>query len=298
MNASSPLEPSLPSKHTGRILIAVAALLWSTSGFFVKAPLFAGWPGPLLAFWRAAFASLVLLPLVRRPRFSLRLIPMVASFAAMNWFYLSAMVKTEAGNAIWLQYTAPVWVFLVSAFVWRESVHRLDWLLLVFATAGVGLIVVCEFGGESLVGVVYGLLSGVMFAGIALSLRWLRDEESAWLVALNHLATAALLSPYVVYYPAYWPNSQQWAFIAALGVLQMGLPYLLFARGLRSVPSHEASGIALIEPLLVPVWVYLAWRHADNYTPPRWWTIAGGALILVGLLIRYTAHRRWVNSGK
>lgn len=287
MSSSTPSS----SRQQARLLIAAAAILWSTSGFFVKAPLFTGWPGPLLACWRAFFASLVLLPLVRRPRWTWRLIPMVVAFVAMNWFYLSAMVNTEAGNAIWLQYTAPVWVFLVSVLVWREPADRLDWLLLFSAAAGVGLIVVCEFRGNSLAGVVYGLLSGFSFASIALSLRWLRDEESAFLVALNHLVTALVLSPYVIVNPQYWPSGWQWAFVAGLGILQMGLPYLLFAKGLRSVPSHEASGITLLEPILVPVWVFLAWRHADNYTPPHWWTIAGGALILAGLIARYSTRR-------
>ncbi len=285
-----------PSRHQARLLIAAAAVLWSTSGFFVKAPLFVGWPGPLLACWRAFFASLVLLPLVRRARWTWRLIPMILSFVAMNWFYLSAMVNTEAGNAIWLQYTAPVWVFLVSVLVWREPVHRLDWLLLFSAAAGVGLIVVCESRGDSLLGVIYGLLSGLCFAGIVLSLRWLRDEESAFLVALNHLVTALVLSPYIMANPQYWPSGWQWAFVAGLGMLQMGLPYLLFARGLQSVPSHEASGIALLEPVLVPVWVFLAWRHADNYTPPHWWTIVGGALILAGLIARYSARNTVVEE--
>ena len=292
MTETPHLSPPGTSRTRGRLLVATAALMWSTSGFFVKAPLFAGWPGPVLAFWRAVFASLVLLPMVRQPRWSLRLVPMVASFAAMNWFYLSAMVGTEAANAIWLQYTAPVWVFLVSAFVFREPVEKSDWSLLFFSGAGVALIVAFEFQGESLRGVIYGLTSGLFFAGIALSLRWLRDLESAWLVALNHLATAVLFSPYLIRYPSCWPTGGQWIFLAALGVFQLGLPYLLFARGLKSVPSHEASGIALIEPLLVPVWVFLAWRNADNYTPPRWWTVVGATLILAGLLIRYARRSK------
>jgi drug/metabolite transporter (DMT)-like permease len=215
---------------------------------------------------------------------------MLATFAAMNWFYLSAMVETEAANAIWLQYTSPVWVFLASALVLREPVDASDWLLLLFAGLGVALIVLCEFRGESLTGVFYGLLSGVFFAGVAISLRWLRDYESAWLVALNHLVTALVLSPYVFRYPSCWPAGWQWPFLAGLGMLQLGLPYLFFARGLKSVPSHEASGIALLEPVLVPVWVFVAWGSAHNYTPPRWWTLVGGSLILAGLLIRYTGQ--------
>jgi drug/metabolite transporter (DMT)-like permease len=55
----------------GRLLVLVAAVLWSTSGLFAKATTFEIWPaadrGVILAFWRAAFAGVLLLPAVRRP---------------------------------------------------------------------------------------------------------------------------------------------------------------------------------------------------------------------------------------
>jgi drug/metabolite transporter (DMT)-like permease len=71
----------------------------------------------------------------------------------------------------------------------------------------------------------------------------------------------------------------------------MGLPYLLFARGVSRVTGHEAAGIVLLEPILVPVWVYLAWRHVPSYQAPQWWTLAGGGLILLGLGLRYLGRK-------
>ena len=93
------------------------------------------------------------------------------------------------------------------------------------------------------------------------------------------------------------PEGQQWLYLAGFGIFQMGLPYLLFARGLRSVTGHEASGIVLLEPLLVPVWVWLAWHTSPGYAAPRWWTLVGGGLILIGLVVRYLAGRS-VGSGR
>jgi drug/metabolite transporter (DMT)-like permease len=81
-------------------------------------------------------------------------------------------------------------------------------------------------------------------------------------------------------------------YLVGFGMFQMGLPYLLFARGVCSVPGHEASGIVLLEPILVPVWVYIAWSHSETYQSPQWWTLAGGMLILVGLTTRYIAPMR------
>lgn len=272
----------------------LAALLWSSGGFFAKAPLFSDWPdevrGPLLAFWRATWASMVLLPFVRRPRWSWSLVPMVATFAAMNWTYLTAMSVGEASNAIWLQSTAPLWVFLFGTVCLRETIRGLDWLLLSFGTAGVGLILFFELQGERPAAVGYGLLSGVFYAGVVLSLRHNREHEATWLVGLNHVFTSILFSPVVLTHAQYWPHGKQWLFLIGFGILQMGLPYVLFARGLKSVPSHEASGVGLLEPVLLPLWVFLAWRHAADYSPPRWWTLVGGALILIGLGVRFVGE--------
>lgn len=267
-----------------RWLVLAAATLWSTSGFFVKAPYLAGWPGPTIAFWRAAFACVVLWPLVRRPVWSWRLMPAAAAFAAMNYTYLTAMAKGSAANAIWLQCTAPVWVLLIGVLVFRERAIGLDWLLVAFSAAGVGVILYFESRGASLEAVLWGLASGVFYAAVVLSLRQMRDLESAWIVAFNHLATAAVLAPFALDRD-YFPSGVQWLFLAGLGMLQMGLPYVLFARGLKSIPGHEATGIGLMEPLLVPVWVYLAWGDK-----PAWWTLVGGGLILIGLTIRYLAQ--------
>ena len=283
------LPAHVPTLGQARLLVLAAATLWSTSGFFVKAPFFQGWPGPAMAFWRAAFACLVLWPLVRRPKWSWKLIPMTATFVAMNYTYLTAMAKGSAANAIWLQCTAPVWVLVVGVFVFGERAVWRDWLLLGFAAAGVGIILFYESRGAALEAVLWGLASGVFYAGVVLSLRQLREHEAAWLTALNHSVAAVVLAPFAlgrlwssIVAAAPLPAGIQWPFLAGLGIVQMGLPYVLFTRGLRRIPGHEATGIALAEPLLVPLWVYLAWGDA-----PAWWTFFGGGLILAGLAIRY-----------
>jgi len=263
-----------------RFLVLAAAVLWSTSGFFVKAPYFLGWSGPVLAFWRAVFACLVLWPLVRNPRWTWKLIPMTLLFAGMNYTYLTAMVKGSAANAIWLQCTAPVWVLFIGVLVFGERAVWRDWVLVAFAATGVGVILYFESRGVAFEAVVWGLASSFFYAGVVLSLRWLRSMNSVWLAALNHLVTALVLLPFAA--EAALPSGIQWLFLAGLGILQMALPYVLFARGLKQIPGHEATGIGLIEPLLVPVWVYLAWGDR-----PDWWTFVGGGLILTGLAIRY-----------
>jgi len=269
-----------PTVSQARLLILVASLMWSTSGFFVKSPYFTGWTGPQVAFWRAVFACIALWPLVRRPSWSWRLIPMTILFAGMNYTYLTAMVKGSAANAIWLQCTAPVWVLLVGVFVFGERAVWRDWLMVACAMLGISIIIYFESRGVAIDAVAWGLASSFFYAGVVLSLRQLRGFNSVWLAALNHLVTAIALAPLAL--TLQFPSGTQWIYLAGLGVLQMAFPYVLFAYGLKRIPGHEATAIGLIEPLLNPLWVLLAWGDR-----PQWWTIAGGACILVGLSVRY-----------
>ena len=74
--------------------------------------------------------------------------------------------------------------------------------------------------------------------------------------------------------------------VAALGMLQMATPYVLFAHGVRTVSAQEASLLCLCEPVLNPLWVWLAWGE-----PAPRATLIGGGLIVTGLVMRYTVLR-------
>ena len=277
-------------RKTGRLLILAAAVLWSSSGLFAKLTIFDDWPpverGLLFGFWRAFFAGLVLVPLVRQPVWRPAIAGMVASFAGMNATYMAALALTTAGNAIWLQNLAPLWVFLIGWLVLRQPFERQNLVGLVLGVAGVAVIVGFEFGrGDQIPGVVCGLISGLGYATVVVFLRQLRDVNTNWLVVLNHFGAATVLLPIVVWLRL-WPSPTQLAVLAAFGSLQLGVPYLLFAKGVRSVSSQEAAMIVLIEPMLTPIWAYAAAGEV-----PAAWTIAGGALILLGLVLRYTLHR-------
>lgn len=276
----------------GRLLVLVATILWSTSGIFAKATFFDEWPadsrGSLLAFWRAVFACVALLVLVRRPGFTWAMLAMMVTYVVMNYSFLQAMVVSEAGSVIWLQYTCPVWIFLGSHFFFHEEIHVRDWWLLVFAFLGVSVILVDQLSGTESNGwgVFLSLLSGITYAGVVLFLRAMRRFDAAWLITLNQVATIVAFAP-VLIHTRIWPTGIQWPILAVFGILQMGAPYLLFAMGVKRIAGHEASGICLLEPILVPLWVFLVWHEAAGYEPPRWSTYVGGALILSGLLVRY-----------
>ncbi|WP_460167571.1 DMT family transporter [Thermostilla marina] len=277
----------------GRLLVVGAAVLWSSSGLFAKASFFDAFPeferGLLFAFWRALAAAVILTPAARRPRWRPGLVPLVLCFAGMNATYLLAMTQSTAANAIWLQNTAPFWVLLFGIFLLGERVTKHDLVPFAFAMVGIGIILAFELtrtDGGSHLGVVCGLLSGILYAGVVTCLRHLRDENSAWLIALNHATAAVLLLPVVVVLEL-WPTFPQFAWLMAFGTFQMAIPYVLLSQGLKRIPSQEAILIGLLEPLLVPAWALLFWGEQA-----AWWTAAGAAFILVGLVLRYAVLPR------
>ena len=275
----------------GRLLLVVA-VMWSTTGLFVKSEPLRELPGPLLACLRAFFAASCLVPFVRPSsiRFRGALVPMAICFAAMNVLFLSAMTWTTAAAAVFLQYTATPWAFLLGLLLLKERWQPGGLVAVACAIAGIAWIVVNSPGDQGLIGNLLAIGSGVTFAGVIVSLRRLRGESPVYLVLVNQTASCLVLLPWLIWQftdSLFEFTSEQWLLLAAFGIVQMSIPYLLFTRGLQHVRAHEAALIVLLEPVLTPVWVWLAgWETAASST----WI--GGGLILLGLVLRYTFFAR------
>lgn len=291
---------------TGFLLVVLASFLWSLSGFFTQLPELNVWPpetrGVPIAFWRAVFALTLLLPLVRRVSWDLRMIPMTLCFVAMNLSFLTAIVVGSPANAIWLQYLAPGWVMLGAIWIYGDQTNARDWFMLGCCIAGVLFILVMEslhstpIPGHRWWAPWLAVLSGVCYSGVILSIRSLPRADPAWLIALNHMVTALVFLPFVLVMNSALPSGRLWLILAGLGIFQMGLPYFIFAHGLKSTPSHIAALITLLEPILLPLWVHLTRRGDSTYTPPGWWTWVGACLILIGLASRYLLIKKQVQE--
>ena len=306
------MSGSVPSVAAARACLVLAAVLWSLGSLFmrlVQRPVLLGWSEPGLAplpiaFFRALFAGLVMLPLVRRAdvRFRPRMAAMVVTFALMSGVYLSAMGLGKAGNAIFLQNTAPFWVYLFAVFLLGERGDRRGWVAVLLGLAGAVVIVAGNWPRNlqpdeqrTAVGVLaLGVASGIVYAGVVLFLRALREFSPAWLVFLNHAGSAAALGVFLALAPTDvtgWiavPTTRQLVLLAVFGAVQMAFPYWLFARGLKTVGPQEAGIITLLEPLLNPVWAYLITPATDTPNRPMF---LGGGLILAALLWRYAPRR-------
>ena len=283
----------MTSRSRARWLVVLAALMWSTSGFFAKAPWFDDWPletrGVALTFWRAVFAAITVLPFVRKPTFRIAMVPMSLCFTAMVYTFIVAMVAGSETTTIWLQYVGPAWVALGGLLGLGDRPDRRDGAMVVLAVTGILVIVAMEFrvqGTASAWPVGLALVSGVMYAGVMLSIRHLRGVNVAWMGLVNHVVCLVALLPLVVG-KTMMPHGIQWLALFALGAVQLAIPYMIFAWAVRELSSNEASLITLVEPLAVPIWTFLAWRHLSAYRFPDWWVLMGASFIALGFLWRY-----------
>ncbi len=284
--------PAGLSLTQGRLCVVLAALLWSTSGAFTKVlrhptPLGLDEPEVLplqIAFFRVLFAGLALAPLLRPRDLVLRpaMLATALSFAVMNGLFVYALAVGTAANAIFLQYTAPMWMYLVSVFWLGEPADRRGAVSLAIGLTGIAVIIAGGWQGEQLPVVAVALGSGVAYAGVLIGLRVLRHAPTRWVTVFNLLFSAAFLLPWVWDRPI--PTGPQLLLLFLYGTLQMGLPYWLVGRGLRTVSPQEAGTLTLLEPLLNPVWAYLASPATEQ---PSGFTLAGGAFILGALAYRY-----------
>jgi drug/metabolite transporter (DMT)-like permease len=295
-----------PNVTRGRLCIAAAAVLWSLSGAFTKVltqdtflhvnepPIatlpFAGFDIPVqIACYRVLIAGLALSVTVRRRDVVFRpaMLGMLLTFTAMNALFISAMALGTAANAILLQYSAPLWLYVASVFLLGEPSSVRGTVSTFLGVGGVGIIVAGGWQQDSLGVIALGLGSGITYAGVLLYLRVLRSLPANWLTVWNHLLAGLLMVPLLLSLRP--PTPAQYAVLIGFAVIQMGLPYWLMAKGLQSVGPQEAGTITLLEPVFNPLWAYLVSPGTET---PELLTFIGGAVILGALALRYWPTRK------
>src|SRR5213075_2172375 len=116
-------------RRKGILLIAGAALLWSSGGIGIKAIADSALK---VSFYRSLFAAIALLfffrgrVLTRRWRSTPAFAFAILSYGACLTSFVVATKLTTAANAIFLQYAGVVWVLLLSPLVLREPMRSRD----------------------------------------------------------------------------------------------------------------------------------------------------------------------------
>jgi drug/metabolite transporter (DMT)-like permease len=266
--------------ENGKRQLAVLALigtavLWSIGGLLIKT---VQWNPFGIAGGRSLIALVVFLPFLRKCRFkfTFEMIAAAVAYSLTTLLFTGANKLTTAANAILLQYTAPVFVMLLGSILLKERLTKIDVWCVAGVTAGLARFVVEGIGGGHLLGDLMALCSGFTFACLAVFMRKQKDANPMESVILGNLINAVICLPVglVISRPQ---GGLEW--LVVLGLVQLGFSYLLYSFAIRHVSALQTILLTVLEPLLNPVWVFLATGER-----PGWLALAGGAIVL-GMVI-------------
>lgn len=279
-----------PNKFPPVGYILIAVLLWSTGGVFIKAT-------SLDAFsvnaGRSLFAAITVAVFTYRKGLKLDLFTFLTSllYAGTLSCFVYANKNTTAANAIFLQYTAPIYILILAPFILKEKFRASDLLTVIICLAGMSLFFLEPQNAENtlasnvFLGNISALASGIFFGLYFIFLRHPRSlqKNPALSVFYGNIIIVFLMLPLVLNNPPTQLSSNDILAILFLGIFQIGLAYVLFTNGIsKGVRSLDASIIGFVEPLLNPIWVFLIVGEK-----PSGWAILGGVIIL-GAVILHT----------
>lgn len=281
------------TEHSRARLGAVgAAVIFSTGGAAIKLTTLSGAQVACFRSAIAAVAVLVLAPESRRGWTWRTLVASLAYAACLTLFVLANKLTTSA-NTIFLQAAAPLYLLLLGPWLLKESIRIAD--LFVLGAMGAGLALVfhgtappVRTAPDPALGNILALLSGVTWAFLVVGLRWLGRAEEAGghaapspttAVVLGNLLAAAVNLPFI--FPILSFTGVDLVTVLFLGIVQIGVAYLLLSRALKHLGAFEASILLMVEPALNPLWSWMV--HGET---PGVWTLFGGGLILGATLLK------------
>ncbi|HEX7927255.1 MAG TPA: DMT family transporter [bacterium] len=275
----------MPPATAGIALGLLAPLLWSSSGMFVK--ILTLEPLAITAV-RALIAGVVLAPWLRLRglRVNGALILLLIGYTASICCYVVAVKLTTAANAIALISTAPAWVLVFSWVAARRILWGMAWPVLLIL-AGVAAMLAEPHVGRSLEGNLIALGGGLGFGLFTFFLPRVNIRGPGMVSLTNLVAGVAVLATGLVALDPAKVATWEWAALLYLGLVQIGLATLCFAAAMQRIPAMQASILALLEPLLAPIWVYLAIGES-----PSAYGAVGFACILTGIVADFLIRRR------
>jgi len=259
------------------LLLAATAAMWSIGGLLIKlvdaSPL-------AIAGARAAITSVVLLLYLRKPKFnwSLPQVGAAITSSATSILFVTATKTTTAANAILLQSTAPIYVAILGLWLLKEKTTKYDWLTVAVVMGGMGLFFVESLSIKGLWGNVCAVLSGITYAFFVIFMRMQKDGSPLESTLLANIITAIIGLPFLC---RSVPSASGWLFLLILGVFQLGIPYIFYSAAIKKATALEAVLIAIVEPILNPVLVFLALGEV-----PGLYALLGGAIVLASITLK------------
>ena len=266
-------------KERGLLYVLSGAIAFSLGGLFVK---LIPWAPLSISAGRCIFSSMVIGLYIHfsghRIQMNRTVFLGAVCVSAMLMCYVTSMKLTSAANAIVLEYTAPVFIILFEALLFKKQPKKLDLIvcLIVFA----GIVIVVSDGSEhgSFLGDMVALASGVFYA-LTIMLNDFKGSDSLSSVFFGHVFTVFIGLASILSETDF--SLKTLGLLAALGIFQAGAGYTLLTAGLKLCEPLAGSLVASIEPVLNPILVALFYGEYMNARSII------GAIVVIGTIAAY-----------
>lgn len=275
----------MKNQYTRGIIATVfAGIVWSTGGVLVK---LVSLDAFTILFYRSLYAGIFFLVVFRGEalKFDRKALLVSLCYAPLLICFVCATKMTTAANAIFLQYISPAVVLIIEPRLLKTKMLRYNILTVVVCTIGLSFFLFAQNGVHHWLGDGLALLSGFFSAGLILSLKWCNRSQQMSGILLGNSWVVLITLPWFLKSSS--PSFDENIMLAFLGFIQIGLGYLLFTYGQRRIPAIESSLIALLEPILNPIWVLIGYHET-----PSVWSWIGGGIILLALSARMIYIRK------
>lgn len=270
----------MSEKSAATLKMLACAALWSVAGIFIK---LIPWNSLAIAGSRSLLAAGVIFIFMKISGFRITFEKkglMTGFFLALVFLlFVTANKMTTAANAIVLQSTAPVFILIISGVIYKRKLRRMDVAAVVFTMIGIVLFFFDDMGGGKTAGNLVGVASGIALAFMYSYLGEAGEEERMNGIFWGNLMTALVGVPFVFITRAPLSSSSM-MYIAILGILQLGIPYILLVQASRACSPLTCSLLGMLEPLLNPVWVFIF----DGERPGRL-SLIGAAIVIVTITV-------------
>ena len=271
------------ARQVGTLCVFGAALLYSIGGLCIKV---IPWNAMSINSGRNLVALLViglyLLATRHPPRFNRWIAVGAVCICGTNTLFTLANKLTTAANTIVLQFTAPIFVILLSAVFWHRRPKRLDLIACAVVLLGVLCFFVDSLEAGGMLGNVLALLAGLCYGGVFL-LNDLPDADPISSVFWGEVVSAASGLPFLLRETDF--SLVPMTSLVILGAFQVAVAYILLTKGLRTTPAVTASLVSGIEPVLNPILVAVFYHETIG---PLSFV---GAVVVVGGIILYNIRK-------
>lgn len=277
---------SIPYHKKGIIYISFCALLWSSGGLFIKVLSLDAFQ---ISFYRSLIATLTIIAVSlvqkRNLRFEFDIISILCSitYAFILILFVIATKLTTAANAIFLQFTAPIYLLVLEPIFLKTKFEKRNLIALIFCFTGMILFFFGKLDLSNIQGNLFAIGSGISFALFSLFLKWKKQlhksESTIIYIVIGNCLVCIFCLPVIIGNLAVDPI--QMLILLYMGIFQIGISYIIYNEGIKYISATESMIIAMLEAILNPVWVFIGIGEV-----PSLYSIIGSIIILLAIVWR------------